>query len=49
MNHSKKDHVQEVFEKVIHRDQEKKLALVKRKGHPSTFNTWIPIKDIKNI
>ena len=42
---------QEVFriDKVIRRDYKKKQALVKWKGYSDNFNSWIPIKDLKNI
>ena len=42
---------QEVFriDKVIRRDYKKKQALVKWKGYSDDFNTWIPIKDLKEI
>ena len=42
---------QDVFriDKVIRRDYKKKQALVKWKGYSDEFNSWIPIKDLKNI
>ena len=42
---------QDVFriDKVIRRDYKKKRALVKWKGYSDDFNTWIPIKDLKDI
>ena len=42
---------QEVFriDKVIRRDYKKKQALVKWKGYSDDFNSWIPIKDLKDI
>ena len=42
---------QDVFriDKVIRRDYKKKQALVKWKGYSDEFNTWIPMKDLKNI
>ena len=42
---------QEVFriDKVIRRDYKKKQALVSWKGYSDDFNTWIPLKDLKNI
>ena len=42
---------QEVFriDKVIRRDYKKKQALVSWKGYSDDFNTWIPMKDLKNI
>ena len=35
------------IEKVIRRDQKKKKALVKWKGYPDKFNSWIPLSDVK--
>ena len=42
---------QEVFriDKIICRDYKKKQALVSWKGYSDDFNSWIPIKDLKNI
>ncbi|KAL9966587.1 hypothetical protein ACROYT_G024689 [Oculina patagonica] len=42
---------QDVFriDKVIRRDYKKKQALVKWKGYSDDFNSWIPIKDLKDI
>ena len=42
---------QDVFriDKVIRRDYKKKQALVSWKGYSDDFNSWIPIKDLKNI
>ena len=42
---------QEVFriDKVIRRDHKKKQALIKWRGYSDDFNTWIPLKDLKNI
>ena len=42
---------QDVFriDKVIKRDYKKKKALVKWKGYSNDFNSWIPLKDFKNI
>ena len=37
------------IDKVIRRDYKKKQALVKWKGYSDDFNTWIPIKDLKEI
>lgn len=37
------------IEKVIRLDYKKKLALVKWKGYNDNFNSWIPMKDLKNI
>ena len=42
---------QDVFriDKVIRRDYKKKQALVKWKGYSDEFNTWVPMKDLKEI
>ena len=42
---------QDVFciDKVIRRDYKKKQALVKWKGYSDEFNSWIPMKDLKDI
>ena len=42
---------QEIFriDKVIRRDHKKKQALVSWRGYSDDFNTWIPLKDLKNI
>ena len=42
---------QKVFriDKVIRRDYKKKMALVKWKGYSDDFNSWIPMKDLKDI
>ena len=42
---------QDVFriDKIIRRDYKKKQALVSWKGYSNDFNSWIPIKDLKNI
>ena len=42
---------QDVFriEKVIRRDYKKKQALVKWKGYSNDFNSWVSLKDFKNI
>ena len=42
---------QEVFriDKIIRRDYKKKQALVKWKGYSDDFNSWIPMKDLKDI
>ena len=37
------------IEKVIRRDQKKKKALVKWKGYPDKFNSWIPLSDAEKI
>ena len=43
--------IQDVFriDKVIRRDYKKKQALVKWKGYSDDFNSWIPIKDLKDL
>ena len=35
------------IEKIIRKRGDK--ALVKRKGYPDGFNSWIPLKDLENI
>ena len=35
------------IEKIIRKRQDK--ALVKWKGYPDQFNSWIPLKDLENI
>ena len=42
---------QDVFriDKVIRRDYKKKQALVKWKGYSNDFNSWVSLKDLKNI
>ena len=42
---------QDVFriDKIIRRDYKKKQALVSWKGYSDDFNSWIPIKNLKNI
>ena len=42
---------QDVFriDKVIRRDHKKKQALVKWKGYSDDFNSWIPMKDLRNV
>ena len=42
---------QDVFriDKVIKRDYKNKKALIKWKGYSDDFNSWIPIKDLKNL
>ena len=39
---------QEIFriEKVIRRDHKKKQALVKWKGYPDKFNSWVPLSEL---
>ena len=34
------------IEKVIRRDNKKKMALVKWSGYPDKFNSWISFKDL---
>ena len=38
-----------IIDKVIRRDYKKKRALVRWKGYSDDFNTWIPMKDLKDI
>jgi len=42
---------QDVFriEKIIRKDHKKKQALVKWKGYTDDFNSWRPMKDLKNV
>ena len=42
---------QEIFriEKVIRKDNKKKQALVKWRGYPEKFNSWIPLRDIVKL
>ena len=42
---------QETFriEKVLKRDNKKKLALVKWLGYPDKFNSWLPLSDLKDF
>ena len=42
---------QDVFriDKVMRRDYKKKQALVKWKGYSNDFNSWVSLKDLKNI
>ena len=35
------------IEKVIRRDQKKKKALVKWKGYPDKFNSWVPLSEVE--
>ena len=37
------------IEKVIRKDYKKKLALVKWKGYSSSFNSWVPLKDLEKL
>ena len=37
------------IEKIIRKGHKKKQALVKWKGYSDDFNSWIPIKDLKDI
>ena len=43
--------IQDVFriDKVIRRDYKKKQALVSWKGYSDDFNSWIPLKDLKEL
>ena len=40
---------QEIFriEKIIRRDYKKKSALVKWKGYPDKFNSWVPLSELR--
>ena len=40
---------QEVFriEKVLRRENRKQLALLKCQGYDNSFNSWIPLRDMK--
>jgi len=42
---------QDIFriEKIIRKDHKRKQALVKLKGYSDDFNSWVPLKDLKNI
>ena len=42
---------QDIFriDKVIRRDYKKKQALVKWLGYSDDFNSWIPLKDLKDL
>ena len=42
---------QDVFriEKVIKRDYKKKQALVRWRGYPDKFNSWLPLKDLQSV
>ena len=42
---------QNVFriDKIIRRDYKKKQALVSWKGYSDDFNSWIPMKDLKEL
>ena len=42
---------QNVFgiDKVVKRDYKKKQALVKLSGYSDDFNSWIPLKDLKDV
>ena len=37
------------IEKVIRRDNKKKMALVKWSGYPDKFNSWVSFKDLVNF
>ena len=42
---------QDIFriEKVILRDNKRKLALVKWRGYPDKFSSWIPMSELKKL
>lgn len=37
------------IEKIIRKDYKKKRALVKWKGYPSKFNSWVPLADLQRL
>ena len=37
------------IEKIIRRDNKKKIALVKWSGYPDKFNSWVSTKDLVNF
>ena len=37
------------IEKVLRRENKKKMALVKWSGYPDKFNSWISFKDLVNF
>ena len=37
------------IEKVIRRDNKKKMALVKWSGYPDKFNSWLSFKDLADF
>ena len=37
------------IEKIIKRDNKKKMALVKWSGYPDKFNSWVSLKDLVNF
>ena len=37
------------IEKVIRRDNKKKIALVKWSGYPDKFNSWVSLNDLVNF
>ena len=37
------------IEKIIRRDNKKKIALVKWSGYPDKFNSWVSFKDLENF
>ena len=37
------------IEKIIRRDNKKKMALVKWSGYPDKFNSWVNFKDLVNF
>ena len=42
---------QEIFriEKVIRRDNKRKRALVKRRGYPDKFSSWVPMSELNKL
>ena len=42
---------QEIFriEKIIRKDNKKKMALVKWRGYPEKFNSWVKMEDVVNL
>ena len=42
---------QDIFriDKIFRRDYKKKQALVKWKGYRDNFNSWIPLKDLRDL
>ena len=37
------------IEKVVRKDNKKKLALVKWSGYSNDFNSWIPIEELEQL